>query len=92
MSTYDKERYLRNKASVLKANNTWRRKQDDEYKQTVKEYCKENWQKYYSVNKERISLAKKVAYQAKKLAKLEEANRYACEMRYAEDDINQAGF
>ena len=89
MSTYDKETYLRNKASILKANNTWRRKQDDEYKQAVKEYNKENWQKYYNANKERISLAKKVAYQAKKIEKL---NSYVCCQRNEEDELNRAGF
>ena len=94
MSTYNRERYLRNKEAALIANNTWRRKQDDEYKQAAKDYSKENWSKYYIVNKERISLAKKVAYQAKKLLVLQEAytSRYLREQQIEEDELNQAGF
>jgi hypothetical protein len=94
MSTYNRERYLRNKEAALIANNTLRRKQDDEYKQAVKDYNKENWYKYYSVNKERISLAKKVAYQAKKLLVLQEAyaSKYLCEQPNEEDELNRAGF
>jgi hypothetical protein len=94
MSTYNRERYLRYKESALKANTVWKAKQDDEYKQAVKEYNKENWQKYYSANKERLSLAKKVAYQAKKLLVSQEAytSRYLREQPNEEDELNRAGF
>ncbi len=92
MSTYNRERYLRNKEAALIANNTWRKKQDDEYKQAAKDYSKENWTKYYVVNKERILFAKKVAYQAKKLLQEEYTNRYLCGQPNGEDELDRAGF
>jgi hypothetical protein len=63
---YSKENYERTKAARIIANNKWRAKQGDEFKDYLRGLIRTSTQKHYYKNQDKISDYKKQHYQWKK--------------------------